>query len=201
MTENSALTLSWSTILLEAEKNWLSPESIIYILTYFPCFNVPISTEPPQCPSNGQIFLFNKEITKNYKNDGINWKQKKNQNRIQEAYDTFNIQGIELHRVNCRAAADRFFQRRIFKINQNNSLPQSMISTVNLVLVHYRLCSSSGTQHPTCLVASIPQSNLSLNSDPDQFTLSTHFQTKKSMQAQEKRFQSQQVILEITFST
>lgn len=122
----------WNSLLQEAFHKWLSPETILFILLNVQQLNLNINNTPPVQPQNGQIYIYNRGITKNFKADGVNWAKKKNQkSRVQETYDTMRIDGHELHRVYCRSADDSNFQRRIYRLN-NESSP--------IVIVHYRQC-------------------------------------------------------------
>lgn len=131
------LVEQWNSLLQEAVHKWLSPETILFVLLNVQQLNLSINTIPPSQPGNGQIYIYDRGATKNFKVDGVNWAKKKNQkNRVQETYDTMRIGGYELHRVYCRSADDPNFQRRIYRLN-NESSP--------IVIVHYRHCSLIST--------------------------------------------------------
>jgi hypothetical protein len=121
----------WNRLVIDAGQKWLSPEEVLFVLLNFEKLHLPLNDGPPDRPLNGQIYIFDREKTKNFKSDGVTWSKKKKQNRIQETYETFEIRGYELHRVNCRSADDGSFQRRIFRLSKQKS---------PLVFVQYRLC-------------------------------------------------------------
>lgn len=70
-------------ILCDASSKWLTPEKVLFILLNFHNLKLSVNSEPPAAPLNGQLYIFDKEMTKNFKCDGINWAKKKNTNRIQ----------------------------------------------------------------------------------------------------------------------
>ena len=49
-----------------------------------------MNSEPPVSPHNGQLYVFDKDITRNFKADEVNWAKKKNTNRIQVVKTKYN---------------------------------------------------------------------------------------------------------------
>ena len=131
------LVEKWNQLLADAVTKWLQPERMLFALVNFKYLNIPVNTSPPISPSNGQVYVYDREKTKNFKLDGVNWTKRKNENRIQETYETFDIGDLQLHRVNSRSADDSNFQKRMFRLTKCNS---------NLVIVHYRYCTPSVTE-------------------------------------------------------
>lgn len=109
-----------------------------------------ISTTPPASPpTSGQMFLFNRSVTRNYKDDGHQWVRKKNSNKVREDHvklrvgGKFRVSGCYVHSSTCAT-----FHRRAYHLLDaekgtalypvvsaskvtDGSLPPS------LILVHY----------------------------------------------------------------
>lgn len=109
-----------------------------------------ISTTPPASPpTSGQMFLFNRSVTRNYKDDGHQWIRKKNSNKVREDHvklrvgGKFRVSGCYVHSSTCAT-----FHRRAYHLLDaekgtalypvvsaskvtDGSLPPS------LILVHY----------------------------------------------------------------
>lgn len=123
-----------ASIIQNLDKTWLSPEQALFILLHISDIGIDINVNAPVNPSSGQLYVFDRNQTFNFKSDGVDWAKKKNQkNHIQETYDTFNVNGYELHRVNCKSSGDGSFQRRIFRLSK---------SSCPYVVVHYRIINS-----------------------------------------------------------
>ena len=94
-----------------------------------------IQSSARKFPATGELLLFDREKTKQFKQDGVNWARRKGQTRVQETYQIIKIKGeIRIHGVYCRSGDDPKFQKRIYRLADGSS---------SLVLVHYRHCSLS----------------------------------------------------------
>lgn len=123
--------------LLQTSSKWLQPSHIEYILLNYNDLGFILQSAPAIHPQSGQIFIFNRENTKKFKHDRINWIKRKGLNRVQETYQSIKVNGIEkIQGVYCRSADNPNFQRRIYRLASEKS---------SLVLVHYRDCADSDT--------------------------------------------------------
>ncbi|CAB4290435.1 unnamed protein product [Prunus armeniaca] len=59
----------------EAQTRWLKPAEVLYILQNHEKFK--LAPEPPQQPSSGSLFLFNKRVLRFFRRDGHHWRKKK----------------------------------------------------------------------------------------------------------------------------
>ena len=87
-------------------------------------------------PSNGNIYLYDRNATKLFKHDGILWSKKKGSERTQETYQQIKINGVDrMVGIYSKAADDQSFRKRIYKLQSEDS---------HLVFVHYRVCIKQG---------------------------------------------------------
>lgn len=113
-----------------ASTRWLLPKDIESILLHHREMGFYIQSSPPSSPANGELYLFDRDKTKSFKQDGIDWAKRKGQSRTQETYQIIKIKGlIRLHGVYCRSASDPQFQKRFYRLANGSNI---------LVLVHYR---------------------------------------------------------------
>eukprot|EP00004_Rigifila_ramosa_P001774 TRINITY_DN11775_c0_g1_i1.p1 TRINITY_DN11775_c0_g1~~TRINITY_DN11775_c0_g1_i1.p1 ORF type:complete len:753 (-),score=139.75 TRINITY_DN11775_c0_g1_i1:40-2298(-) len=105
---------------------WLKAPELVEILSLRnPC--LPWSTAPPVRPASGEIFLYDKTATKDFRKDGHEWKRRNNSLSVRENHERLKIDGVE--RVNCGYTHnDNGFQRRIYSLVDPGS---------TTVLVHY----------------------------------------------------------------
>ena len=135
----------WEEIQQEAKSNWLTPNKILFAILNTDLLNVQIRKSPITCPQNGDLVFYDREQTPSFKNDGLGWARKKNQDRLQETYDTFKLGGYELHRVNSRTSDNTNFQRRIYRIIKAADELQDRVNKT-LTLVQYRVVGPSNTK-------------------------------------------------------
>ncbi len=135
-----------------AKERWLTTNEIFDILIKHSKFNydkevnlainLTLSIAPPINPKNGDIFLFDKLITKDFKNDGIEYVMKKGEKhpRIREDFvkyvinEDFSVIGFYTHK-----STDPSFRRRCYKLSN----PKDS----SLVFVHYRCYIPSKSQN------------------------------------------------------
>ncbi|XP_061338700.1 calmodulin-binding transcription activator 4-like isoform X2 [Gastrolobium bilobum] len=113
----------------EAKKRWLKPVEVLYILrNHDKC---EFTHQPPQQPTGGSLFLFNKRVMRFFRKDGHNWRKKKDGKTVGEAHERLKVGNVEI--LNCYYAhgeENRTFQRRSYWMLD----PEYE----HIVLVHYR---------------------------------------------------------------
>ena len=76
---------------------WLYPGEILYLLVNWTMTGIKESQHPSQNPSNGDLFLFDRKIVKDFKIDGVSWVKKKNEpNRVREDFVRFYAGDVQL---------------------------------------------------------------------------------------------------------
>ncbi|XP_068476459.1 calmodulin-binding transcription activator 4 isoform X3 [Phaseolus vulgaris] len=127
----------------EAQARWLKPAEVMYILQNHEKFL--LTQEPPQQPTSGSLFLFNKRVLRFFRKDGHNWRKKRDGRTVGEAHERLKVGNVEA--LNCYYAhgeQNPSFQRRSYWMLD----PEYE----HIVLVHYRntsegrLSSGAGAQ-------------------------------------------------------
>ncbi|CAK7336147.1 unnamed protein product [Dovyalis caffra] len=113
----------------EAQRRWLKPAEVLFILQNHDKYQ--FTQEPPQKPTSGSLFLFNKRILRFFRRDGHSWRKKKDGRTVGEAHERLKVGNVEA--LNCYYAhgeQNPSFQRRSYW----------MLDTAfeHIVLVHYR---------------------------------------------------------------
>ena len=120
---------------------WLTVHEIITILSAGPTIIMPLTFEPPKDPPrSGSLFLYDRSITKDYKQDGHSWIRKQKNNKVREdhvklRYDgNFRVSGAYVHDAN-----NTTLHRRSYHLIENglNVRKQQDEGKQSLVLVHY----------------------------------------------------------------
>ncbi|KAF8018410.1 hypothetical protein BT93_H3332 [Corymbia citriodora subsp. variegata] len=113
----------------EAQYRWLKPAEVLYILQNHE--SCQLTQQPPQRPSSGSLFLFNKRVLRFFRRDGHNWRKKKDQRTVGEAHERLKVGNVE--KLNCYYAHGEDkpnFQRRSYWMLDP--------ACDHIVLVHYR---------------------------------------------------------------
>ncbi|CAN6548676.1 unnamed protein product [Malus baccata var. baccata] len=113
----------------EAQTRWLKPAEVLFILQNHEKYK--IAPEPPQQPSSGSLFLFNKRILRFFRRDGHQWRKKKDGRTVGEAHERLKVGNVET--LNCYYAHGEdnpSFQRRSYWMLDP--------AYEHIVLVHYR---------------------------------------------------------------
>ncbi|KHN34827.1 Calmodulin-binding transcription activator 4 [Glycine soja] len=127
----------------EAQARWLKPAEVMYILQNHEKFQ--FTQEPPQQPTSGSLFLFNKRVLRFFRKDGHNWRKKRDGRTVGEAHERLKVLNVEA--LNCyyaRGEQNPAFQRRSYWMLDP--------AYDHIVLVHYRntsegkLSSGAGAQ-------------------------------------------------------
>eukprot|EP01036_Dinobryon_divergens_P036388 gene36388-47369_t len=129
---------------LDAYDRWFQPEEIFDILHNFADMGFIVSTEPPSNPKSGELYIYDRIATSNFKSDGINWVKKLASNRIREDFVKLSVKGTHLITgLYTFSTDDQRFKRRSYRLTEGSSY----------TLVHYRYCSlkeiSSQNNHRT----------------------------------------------------
>ena len=91
---SSPQNLDYTTVVTTAATSWLSPEMIYTTLIDYAKMGFPFSSQAPVNPRDGQLYLFDKNVVKKYKDDGVNWLRKRTGiDRIQEIYASLYVDG------------------------------------------------------------------------------------------------------------
>ncbi|KAM2888128.1 hypothetical protein FF1_011902 [Malus domestica] len=113
----------------EAQTRWLKPVEVLFILQNHDKYK--FATVPPQQPSSGSLFLFNKRILRFFRRDGHQWRKKKDGRTVGEAHERLKVGNVET--LNCYYAHGEdnpSFQRRSYWMLDP--------AYEHIVLVHYR---------------------------------------------------------------
>uniref|UniRef100_A0A0D9V9P4 CG-1 domain-containing protein n=1 Tax=Leersia perrieri TaxID=77586 RepID=A0A0D9V9P4_9ORYZ len=113
----------------EVKSRWLKPTEVLQILQNHDRFT--ITNKTPHKPASGAWFLFNRRVLRYFRNDGYEWRKKKNGKTIAEAHERLKVDNVDA--LNCYYAhADKnpTFQRRIYWILDP--------AYEHIVFVHYR---------------------------------------------------------------
>ncbi|KAJ4710813.1 Calmodulin-binding transcription activator like [Melia azedarach] len=113
----------------EAQSRWLKPAEVLFILQNHEKYQ--LTQEPPQRPTSGSVFLFNKRVLRFFRKDGHNWRKKKDGRAVGEAHERLKVGNVEA--LNCYYAhgeQNPNFQRRSYWMLDP--------AYEHIVLVHYR---------------------------------------------------------------
>ncbi|KAK2655752.1 hypothetical protein Ddye_008804 [Dipteronia dyeriana] len=125
-------------ILLEAQHRWLRPAEICEILRNFKNFR--IAPEPPNMPSSGSLFLFDRKVLRYFRKDGHNWRKKKDGKTVKEAHERLKAGSIDvLHCYYAHGEENENFQRRSYWMLEEE--------LSHIVLVHYREVKGNRTNY------------------------------------------------------
>ncbi|KAJ4814750.1 calmodulin-binding transcription activator [Rhynchospora pubera] len=113
----------------EAHARWLKPAEVFFILQNYEKYQ--ITSEAPQKPPSGSLFLFNRRVLRFFRKDGHSWRRKKDGRTVGEAHERLKVGNVEA--LNCYYAhgdQNPYFQRRIYWMLNP--------AYEHIVLVHYR---------------------------------------------------------------
>ncbi|CAH8383091.1 unnamed protein product [Eruca vesicaria subsp. sativa] len=118
-----------NTLYQEAQSRWLKPPEVHFILQNHERYQ--LTHTPPQNPTSGSLYLFNRRVLKFFRKDGHQWKRKKDGRAISEAHERLKVGNVEA--LSCyyvHGEQDPNFQRRIYWMLDPGY--------DHIVLVHYR---------------------------------------------------------------
>ncbi|KDP46823.1 hypothetical protein JCGZ_24032 [Jatropha curcas] len=123
-------------ILVEAQHRWLRPAEICEILRNYNKFR--IAPEPPNMPTSGSLFLFDRKVLRYFRKDGLNWRKKKDGKTVKEAHERLKSGSVDvLHCYYAHGEDNENFQRRSYWMLEEE--------LSHIVLVHYREVKGSRT--------------------------------------------------------
>ncbi|XP_074312987.1 calmodulin-binding transcription activator 2 isoform X2 [Silene latifolia] len=113
---------------LEAQHRWLRPAEICEILRHYQKFQ--ISSEPPNLPPSGSLFLFDRKVLRYFRKDGHNWRKKKDGKTVKEAHEKLKVGSVDvLHCYYAHGEDNECFQRRSYWLLEEDYM--------HIVFVHY----------------------------------------------------------------
>ncbi|KAG1330936.1 calmodulin-binding transcription activator 4 [Cocos nucifera] len=153
----------------EAQTRWLKPVEVLFILHNHESFQ--LSNKPLDKPLSGSLFLFNRRVLRNYRNDGYLWRKKNNGRTLAESHEHLKVGNAEV--LSCyyaRGEQNPCFQRRIYWMLDP--------AYEHIVFVHYRDMTEGSY---------VPKPNLSFSTESP----STFNQTNSITDAQVQGFPTQ----------
>jgi hypothetical protein len=118
-----------SDLVQEAQTRWLKPAEVLSILQNYG--KQQLADKPPQMPTSGSLFMFNKRVLRNFRKDGHSWRRKKDGRTVGEAHERLKVGNTTA--LNCYYAhgdQNPNFQRRCYWMLDP--------AYDHIVLVHYR---------------------------------------------------------------
>ncbi|XP_022725125.1 calmodulin-binding transcription activator 4-like isoform X2 [Durio zibethinus] len=143
----------------EAQSRWLKPAEVLFILQNHEKYQ--LTQEPPQKPTSGSLFLFNKRVLRFFRKDGHNWRKKKDGRTVGEAHERLKVGNVET--LNCYYAhgeQNPSFQRRSFWMLDP--------AYEHIVLVHYREINEAKPSSTSILQS--PVSSSAFSPSPNSYT-------------------------------
>lgn len=113
-----------------AQVRWLFPLEIRETLHSYNLLGFKLSLSPQEYPSNGDLLIFDRVLTPNFKDDGVPWVRKQN-GAVREDFmkilidDSHDVTGLCTYSI-----ADQDFRRRCYRFPKGSTI----------FLVHYRHC-------------------------------------------------------------
>jgi len=136
--------ITWDDVKKCATGRWLSVEEIEFTITQKEELHIPIhKSRPTSPPPTGTLLLYDRSITRNYKDDGIVWVKKRESKKVREDHVKLRINGN--YRVGgcyVHSQINSKFHRRAYHLLPNPEKPAVQIPNgrggiASLILVHY----------------------------------------------------------------
>ncbi|EOX99794.1 Calmodulin-binding transcription activator protein with CG-1 and Ankyrin domains isoform 2 [Theobroma cacao] len=143
----------------EAQARWLKPAEVFFILQNHEKYE--LTQEPPQKPTGGSLFLFNKRVLRFFRKDGHSWRKKKDGRTVGEAHERLKVGNVET--LNCyyaHGAQNPNFQRRSYWMLEP--------AYEHIVLVHYREINEAKPSSASIVQSPVSSSGFSLS--PNSYT-------------------------------
>ncbi|XVF43686.1 hypothetical protein PTKIN_Ptkin02bG0060500 [Pterospermum kingtungense] len=148
-----------NSLFREAQARWLKPAEVLFILQNHEKYQ--LTQEPPQKPTSGSLFLFNKRVLRFFRKDGHSWRKKKDGRTVGEAHERLKVGNVET--LNCYYAhgeQNPSFQRRSYWILDP--------AYEHIVLVHYR--ETNEAKPGSASIVQSPVSSSALSPSPNSYT-------------------------------
>jgi len=136
-------------LIIKAEVDWLNVSELEYLLD-LEITPLQISTNPPSSfPPSGSLLLYDRILTRSYKNDGYHWIKKRNSSsRVREDHVKLmsngkcRVAGVYIHCQNPKSLHKRIYRVlrkdcNDMETSQSTNYKKSKNKNHNLVLVHY----------------------------------------------------------------
>jgi len=143
MVDKQKIPLEKNSILAAATHQWLNVSQIMFLLDP-EISSIPISNEPPaRQPPSGSIFLYDRMITRRYKDDGYRWVKKRNSKKVREDHVKLRLNGVKrVYGSYVHCMDNSTFHRRAYHLldvddNGDSTAAASKETNQSLVLVHY----------------------------------------------------------------
>ncbi|KAK8659495.1 hypothetical protein V6N13_029695 [Hibiscus sabdariffa] len=152
-----------NSLFREAQSRWLKPAEVLFILQNHEQYE--LTHAPPQKPTSGSLYLFNKRVLRFFRKDGHSWRKKKDGKNVGEAHERLKVGNAET--LNCYYAhgeQNPSFQRRSFWMLDP--------AYEHIVLVHYRETNEARSS-PASVVQS-PVSSSVLSTSLNSYTSQNH---------------------------
>lgn len=105
----------------KAKTRWLTALEVQSLLDV-EANNVEISSSPPFKPPSGAVFLFDRNVTESYKDDGYEWAKRSDGKRLREDHVKLSVGGVECVAVNItRCETTPSLYRRVFRVLNPNT--------------------------------------------------------------------------------
>ncbi|GAB4838456.1 hypothetical protein Ancab_027990 [Ancistrocladus abbreviatus] len=125
---NPGIRLDIQQLQREAQLRWLRPAEICEILRNYQLFH--ISSEPPNKPPSGSLFLFDRKVLRYFRKDGHNWRKKRDGKTVKEAHEKLKVGSVDvLHCYYAHGEENENFQRRSYWLLEEEFM--------HIVFVHY----------------------------------------------------------------
>lgn len=82
------------SILEAASCQWLSVAQLMYLLDPKTCPMIIANTNPKRPPPSGTLILYNRAVTRRYKDDGYRWVKKRNSTKVREDHVKLRLDGF-----------------------------------------------------------------------------------------------------------
>ncbi|CAA7399874.1 unnamed protein product [Spirodela intermedia] len=166
-------------LLDDASKRWLRPNEIYAVLSNYTLLK--IQPQPVMNPGSGSLLLFDRNMLRNFRKDGHNWRKKKDGKTVQEAHEKLKIGTDErIHVYYARGEDYPNFYRRCYWLLER--------SLERIVLVHYRQTSEDNANQQLSAGVEFKEKNSlanSLHASPltplDSTSGSNHIETSGSL--------------------
>ncbi|MCL7029476.1 hypothetical protein MKW94_017712 [Papaver nudicaule] len=123
--------LDKNKLLEDAKTRWFRPNEVYAILCNYKCFSEIQRNTKLHLPKGGTIVLYDRKTLRNFRNDGHDWKEKKNSTYVQEGHEHLKVGQLErIHAYYALGLAIPNLARRCYWILDKDQ--------ENIVLVHYR---------------------------------------------------------------
>jgi len=109
---------SYSTRIREAAvQRWLKTEEILCILTNFEKLGFEVCRQPIRGPTHGMLVIFDRRITRNFKDDQVPWVKKNKKNRVREDHVKLQLQKVNVvYGTYAHGEKDPLFHRRCYRL-------------------------------------------------------------------------------------